>query len=222
MGQISDTERCQRELYSMGNTGLLRPEAEMTLLQPQLGETRHHELRNSPFWHSSLFKSQLVKEGEDFLLKKGTSKDSKGFGPFPNKPFRGSHKKRGSYRKRPYGGNSSINRFPQAEENPASEALEVVFDPTTGDEGVETLPPNDSSIASQSTSRRSPPFFQKRLENKQLFIKHVKHYHQWLRTAIPLKTKAGQISSDSVLNTRPFQKTKLWPIVSSLFCQRTP
>ena len=33
----------------MGNTGLLRREAEMTLLQPQLGETRCQELRNSPF-----------------------------------------------------------------------------------------------------------------------------------------------------------------------------
>ena len=98
----------QRELYSMGNTGLLRREAEMTLLQPQLGETRCQELRNSPFWHSSLFKSQLVKEGEDFLLKKGTSKDSQGFGPYQNKPFRSPHnKKRVSYRKRPYGGNSS-------------------------------------------------------------------------------------------------------------------
>ena len=95
----------QRELYTMGNTCLLRREAEMTLLQPQLGETRRQELRNSPFWHSSLFKSQLVKEGEDFLLQKGTSKDS-GFGLY--KPFHGSHnKKRGSYRKRPYGGNSS-------------------------------------------------------------------------------------------------------------------
>ena len=28
----------------MGNTGLLRREAEMTLLQPQLGETRRQEL----------------------------------------------------------------------------------------------------------------------------------------------------------------------------------
>ena len=92
----------------MGNTGLLRREAEMTLLQPHLGETRCQELRNSPFWHSSLFKSQLVKEGEDFLLKKGTSKDSQGFGPYQNKPFRGPHnKKRRSYRKDPYGGNSS-------------------------------------------------------------------------------------------------------------------
>ena len=70
----------QRELYTMGNTGLC--EAEMTLLQPHLGETRCQELRNSPFWDSSLFKSQLVKEGEDFLLKKGTSKNSQGFGPY--------------------------------------------------------------------------------------------------------------------------------------------
>ena len=58
----------QRELYSMGNTGLLRREAEMTLLQPHLGETRRQELRNASFWPSSLFKSRLVKEGEDFLL----------------------------------------------------------------------------------------------------------------------------------------------------------
>ena len=92
----------------MGNTGLLRREAEMTLLQPHLGETRSQELRNSHFWHSSLFKSQLAKEGEDFLLKKGTSKDSRGFGLYQNRPFFGPHnKKRGSYRKRPYGGNFS-------------------------------------------------------------------------------------------------------------------
>ena len=97
----------QRELYSMGNTGLLRCKAEMTLLQPQLGETRCQEFRNASFWPSSLFKSQLVKEGENFLLKKGTLKDSQGFQPYQNKPFRGHHKKRGSYRKRPYGGNSS-------------------------------------------------------------------------------------------------------------------
>ena len=99
----------QRELYSMDNTGLLRREAEMTLLQPHLGEMRHQELRNGSFWPPSLFKSQLVKEGKEFLLKKGTSKDSQGFGPYQNKPFCGPHKKRGSYRKRPYGGNSSQN-----------------------------------------------------------------------------------------------------------------
>ena len=31
-----------------------------------------------------------------------------------------------------------------------------------------------------------------------MFIQPVKHYHQWLRTAIPFKTKSGQIPSDSV------------------------
>ena len=143
----------QRELYSMANTGLLRREAEMTLLQPQLGETRRQELRNSSFWDPSLFESQLVKEGEDFLLKIGTSKDSQGFAPYQNKPFRGPHKKRGSYRKRSYGGNSSQSRrscFPQEGENRTSEAPEVIFDPTIGEGGVETPLPNDSSKASLS------------------------------------------------------------------------
>ena len=31
-----------------------------------------------------------------------------------------------------------------------------------------------------------------------MFIQRVKHYHQWLHTAIPFKTKSGQIPSDSV------------------------
>ena len=43
------------------------------------------------------------------------------------------------------------NRFPQAGGNRISEAPRVVFDPTIGDEGVETPPPpNDSFIASLS------------------------------------------------------------------------
>ena len=36
----------QRELYTMDNTRLLRREAEMTLLQPHLGDTRGQELTN--------------------------------------------------------------------------------------------------------------------------------------------------------------------------------
>ena len=84
-------------------------EVEMTVLQPHLGDSRCQELRNLPFWPTPLFKSQLVKNGEDFLLKTGTPKDSQGFGLYQNKPFRGPHhnKKRGSYRKHHYGGNSS-------------------------------------------------------------------------------------------------------------------
>ena len=42
------------------------------------------------------------------------------------------------------------NPFPREEENPTSEALGVVFDPTIGEGGVETPLPNDSSKASLS------------------------------------------------------------------------
>ena len=42
------------------------------------------------------------------------------------------------------------NCFPQAGGNRTSEAPGVVFDPTTGDEGVKTPPPNDSFQASLS------------------------------------------------------------------------
>ena len=79
-------QKFQRELYSMGSTGLLRREAEMTLLQPQLGETRCQELRNTSFWLSSLFKSQLVKEG-DFLLKKAPQKALRVSDPTRIRPF---------------------------------------------------------------------------------------------------------------------------------------
>ena len=44
------------------------------------------------------------------------------------------------------------NRFPQVGGNRTSEAPGVVFDPTLGDEGMETPPPNDSLRASLSPS----------------------------------------------------------------------
>ena len=85
----------QRELYTMGNTGLLRWEAEMTLLQPHLGDSRRQELGNSPFWPTPLFKSQLVKNGEDFLLKKAPLKNHSVLDPIKISPHH--NKKRGSY-----------------------------------------------------------------------------------------------------------------------------
>ena len=48
-----------------------------------------------------------------------------------------------------------------------------------------------------------------------MFIQHVKHYHQWLRTAIPLKTKSGQIPSDSVRIQGPSKRPSsghLYPV----------
>ena len=59
----------KRELYTMGNTGLLRHEAEMTLLQPHLGDSRCQELRNLPFWPTPLFRSQSRMEKTSSLKK---------------------------------------------------------------------------------------------------------------------------------------------------------
>ena len=71
---------------------------------------------------------------------------TQGFGPY--KPFCGSHnKKRGSYRKRPYGGNFSQS---SNQSFPSGGAPGVVFDPTTRDKGMETPLPNDSLKASLS------------------------------------------------------------------------
>ena len=50
-----------------------------------------------------------------------------------------------------------------------------------------------------------------------MFIQRVKHYHQWLCTAIPLKTKSGQIPSDSVRIQGPSKRPSsghLYPVSS--------
>ena len=144
----------QRELYTMGNTGLLKREAEMTLLQPHLGDSRCQELRNLPFWPSPLFKSRLVKDGEDFLLKKSPLKTLRVLDPTKTSPFVVP-----TTRKEAPTGNITMgaiplkavtNRFPRVGGNQTTEASEVVFDPIQGNEGMETPPPNDSLKASLS------------------------------------------------------------------------
>ena len=69
----------------------------------------------------------------------------------------------------------------------------------------------------QSTSRRSPPFFQKRLASKQMFKQCVKHYHQWLRSSIHIKTKFSQSSPDSISRQGPLKSPStglLYPVSS--------
>ena len=93
-----------------------------------------------------------MKEGEDFLLKKAPQK-TQGFAPYHNKPFCGPHKKRGSYRKRPYGGNSSQSSnqsFSSGRGKPNFRGSRGRFRPTIGEGDVETPLPNDSSKASLS------------------------------------------------------------------------
>ena len=120
----------------------------MSHLQANLGDTRRPQLGSSPFFPSPLFYSQLVKEGAEFPLKTGTTKNTQAFRPNQNQPFHGPHhnRKRGSYRKHPYWGQSTqaiTNRFPQAGGNQIVEAIEAIFDLTKGAKGVVTLLPND-------------------------------------------------------------------------------
>ena len=56
-----------------------------------------------------------------------------------------------------------------------------------------------------------------------MFFKRVKHYHQWLHTAIPFKTKFGQIPSDSVRVQGPSKRPStghLYPVSSVKECNR--
>ena len=56
-----------------------------------------------------------------------------------------------------------------------------------------------------------------------MFSKRVKHYHQWLRTAIPFKAKFGQISSDSVRVQGPAKRPSLghlYPVSPVKECNR--
>ena len=56
-----------------------------------------------------------------------------------------------------------------------------------------------------------------------MFTQHVKHYHQWLHTAIPFKTKFGQIPSDSVRVQGPSKRPSsglLYPVSSVKECNR--
>ena len=103
-----------------------------------------------------------------------------------------------------------INPFPREEENPTSEAPGVVFDPTIGEGGVETPLPNDSSKASLSppVGGRLHSFRRDCLTNK-CSQNVFKHYHQWLRSAIPFKSKLGQIFSDSVRVQGPTKRPSL-------------
>ena len=108
------------------------------------------------------------------------------------------------------------NRFPQVGGNQTSEAPLVVFNPIQGDEDMETPPPNDSFKASLS-----PPVGG--LAHKQMFIKRVTHYHQWLRSSIHLKTKFSQSPSDSVRLQGPSKRTSsdlLYPFSSVKECNR--
>ena len=138
----------QGNFYSMGNSGLLRHEAVVTLLHPHLGEIRQ-ELRNPPLFSHNW--SRKVKTSLKFL--KRHLQNSQGFGPYQSKPFRGPTTKR-LLQETPLWGSiplrAVINRFPLTRENQTSEAPGVIFDAIIGEEGVKPpspiTPPKPPSV----------------------------------------------------------------------------
>ena len=135
----------QKELYTMGNTSLLRREAEMTLLQPHLWNSRCQELRNSPFWPTPLFRSQSRME-KTSSFKKAPLKTRRVLDPIKTSPFVVPT----TIRKETATGNAPmgpippkavINRFPQVGGNRTTEASEVIFDPPKGTRAWKPLLP---------------------------------------------------------------------------------
>ena len=101
-----------------------------------------------------LFWSQLVKDGEDFLLKKGPLKIHRVLDPIITSPFVVPTTRKEAPTGNLWGtihskGDSPLqavtNCFPQVWGKRITEPPEVIFDLTEGNEGVETNPPNDSS-----------------------------------------------------------------------------
>ena len=109
------------------------------------------------------------------------------------------------------------NLFPQSGRNRTTEAPGVIFDPNLGNEGVETPPPNDSLIASDS-----PPVgvclhsFRRDWQTNKYFDNVLNIITNGY--VLPFTSKPNLVRAPLI--TRPFKKNKLWPLASSLFRQR--
>ena len=88
-----------------------------------------------------------MKDGEEFLLKKDTPKNTRGLKPYQNQPFCGHlhNKKEAPTGNTPMGDNPKavISHFLPIRGNQTTEVTRVIFNPTTGAEGMVTPPPND-------------------------------------------------------------------------------
>ena len=109
---------------------------------------------------------------------------------------------------------SVTNPFPREEENPTSEALGVVFDPTIGEGGVETPLPNDSSKASLSppVGGRLRSFKRDWLTNKcsQNVLNIITNGY-----VLPFRSKPNLIRFPLILSEyKAQQKDQPWPLVS--------
>ena len=152
---------------------LIRQKAEMSNLQPNLGEARHQQLRGSPFAPTLLFHSQ---GGRGVSYQKGTPK-------ITISPFFGPHNKnRGSYRKCPYGRQStpsSNQSFPSGRGN-SNRGNKDIFVLIAGAEAMENL------LSNNCLASISPPvggcLCLQRLAKRKVPKICVKHYYKWLRS----------------------------------------
>ena len=115
------------------------------------------------------------------------------------------------------------SRFPQAGENQTSEAPGAVFDPTTGEGGMETPLPNDSSkVISPPVGGRLRSFGRDWQTNKcsSNVLNIITNGYVMQFLSKPNLVRFPLILSEYKALQKT-KKTKLWPIASSLFCQRT-
>ena len=99
LSQVNDS-MVKSNLHMAGLSTLLRREAVLSNLNPALDSNRKSALRNSSFLSSQLFESQLISEGEEYLLKKGALSRGKA-------PSKGQNTR---YRPYPEKGGSSENQ----------------------------------------------------------------------------------------------------------------
>ena len=133
------THLLRRDLHVMVCAGLMRRDAEMTNLHPDLGETRRQELRNSPFLPSPLFHSQLVQEGEVFLLKRFLQVSKSDFQTLPKLALSWPSERQRTLQKTPPMDNLSLVVQPlQTEVVSVGEVAGASSDPNAGVGVVET------------------------------------------------------------------------------------
>ena len=166
----------------MSNPGLFRRNTKMALLQSHFGNTRHHH-----FGLPHCSSLSLQRRGKTSSSKKAPLKTYRVSYPIKTSPYVvPTSRKEAPTGNAPMGASPpkacSNQSFSSGGGNQTWEAPGVIFDLTPRGKALETPSP---------MTLQQPPFFQKILANKQMFRLLIKHYYQWLHSAIHLKIKIG-------------------------------
>ena len=167
------------------------------------------------------FKSQLVKDGEDFLFKKAPLKIHRVLDRIKISPFvvPTSIRKEAPTGNTPMGATppkAVTNRFSQAGGNRTTEASKG---PHSKAREHENPTPNDSLKASLSP----PVGLLRSFRRDWLANKCSNNYHQWLHSSIHLKTKFSQSSLESIrlqVSSKRPSSGLLYPVSSVKECNR--